>query len=487
MTLTLDHSYATLPARFFSKQAPDPVASPTLIKTNSDLASLLNIDTKWLTSEEAIGYFSGNSLPPEIQSISTVYAGHQFGTWNPQLGDGRAVLLGERKGKDGQLYDIQLKGAGRTPYSRGGDGRSPLGPVLREYILSEAMHALGVPTTRSLAAVETGEQVYRETALPGAILTRVASSHIRVGTFQFFSARQDIEAVKTLYKYAAKRHFLETLEAENPVLAFLDAVIEKQAELIAKWQCLGFIHGVMNTDNMLICGETVDYGPCAFMDTFSAKAVFSSIDHHGRYRYENQPKIAHWNLSWLAQSLLPLLHDDQEKAVEVAQEAIDQFPKKYTQAYQLGMAKKLGFESASETTVKLSDEFLHLLEKNAIDFTLGFRQLADLITSDRQVEIPEHRLPKAFDKWLEEWRFALQSEHDMENITQSIRSTNPIFIPRNHLVEQAIHSAEYENSYAPFEQLVDLLSSPFEFNLASGDFALPASDKERVYRTFCGT
>ncbi len=319
--VSFDNSYARLPERFYARQVPEPVAAPGPIRVNRELAARLGIDLDWLASDEGMRVVAGNAIPPGAEPMATVYAGHQFGGYNPQLGDGRAILLGEVLSPDGKRFDLQLKGSGPTPYSRGGDGRSPLGPVLREYIVSEAMYRLGVPTTRALAAVSTGDTVARDRFLPGAVLARVASSHIRIGTFEYFAARRDTEALQLLARHVIERHYPAAQHSDNPVLALLEGVIARQAQLIAQWQLLGFIHGVMNTDNMLICGETIDYGPCAFMDQFNPDQVFSSIDHGGRYAYRKQPGIAHWNLSCLAQALLPVLHEDQERAVELAQHA----------------------------------------------------------------------------------------------------------------------------------------------------------------------
>ena len=327
---------------------------------------------------------AGNAVPPGAEPIATVYAGHQFGGYNPQLGDGRAILLGEVVSPDGQRFDLQLKGSGPTPYSRGGDGRSPLGPVLREYIVSEAMHRLGVPTTRALAAVSTGDMVARDRFLPGAVLARVASSHIRIGTFEYFAARRDTEALQLLADHVIERHYPEAQHSDNPVLALLEGVIARQAQLIAQWQLLGFIHGVMNTDNMLICGETIDYGPCAFMDQFNPDQVYSSIDHGGRYAYRKQPGIAHWNLSCLAQALLPVLHEDQERAVALAQNAINAFPEQFLQANTQGMARKLGLQAIGEQDTALVEDLWQLMAQHELDFTLSFRRLADLARDGRR-------------------------------------------------------------------------------------------------------
>ena len=341
-TIPFDNSYARMPDKFYSRLAPTPVTEPGAVRVNRALAEQLGLDPEWLSSTQGTRVVAGNGVPEGADPIATVYAGHQFGSYNPQLGDGRAILLGEVLGRDGKRYDIQLKGSGPTPYSRGGDGRSPLGPVLREYVVSEAMHQLGIPTTRALAAVTTGDQVARDEFLPGAVLARVASSHIRIGTFQFFAAQRDIAALRVLLNHVILRHYPEAEATDNPALTLLQAVVSRQASLVASWQLVGFIHGVMNTDNMLICGETIDYGPCAFMDDFHPDKVYSSIDHGGRYAYSNQPAIAHWNLACLAQTLLPLLHDDEEQATALAQKAIDAFPEQFLQAHTRGMARKLG-------------------------------------------------------------------------------------------------------------------------------------------------
>ena len=373
-----DNSYRQLPERFFSALSPTAVSQPELIRANPALAAILGIDMEWLVSREGVEALAGNRVPEGAEPIATVYAGQQFGNWVPQLGDGRAILLGEVIGRDGVRYDVQLKGSGRTPYSRGGDGRAPLGPVLREYLVSEAMAALGVATTRSLAAVTTGERVYREGALPGAVLTRVAQSHIRIGTFQYFYSKKDTEALRLLARHVIERHYPEAADADNPVRALLDEVVSAQARLVAKWQLLGFIHGVMNTDNMLLSGETIDYGPCAFMDAFNPGQVFSSIDRQGRYAYANQPGIAHWNLANLAQALLPVLDVDGEKALLMAQESVDAFPDHYQAAYRNGMARKLGLAKWREDDAALASDLLATMAAEQADFTLSFRRLADL-------------------------------------------------------------------------------------------------------------
>ncbi|MFT3930856.1 MAG: YdiU family protein [Spongiibacteraceae bacterium] len=486
-----DNSYARLPAHFFSRQSPTPVASPAMIRTNAALAQQLGIDPTWLASADAVGVFSGNQIAEGSEPIATVYAGHQFGGWNPQLGDGRAILLGEIIGRDGRRYDIQLKGSGQTPYSRMGDGRSPLGPVLREYIVSEAMFALGVPTTRSLAAISSGEKVVRDTLLPGAVLTRVASSHIRVGTFQYFSASGDIDAVRILAEHVIDRHYPEAAHAENPHLALLDAVISCQAKLIALWQQLGFIHGVMNTDNMLVCGETIDYGPCAFMDAFNPNQVYSSIDQRGRYAFRNQPPIAHWNLSWLAQSLLPLLDDTDEKAaVAMAQTALDGFATQFQSVYRDGMLKKIGFSQASDENIALLEDLFQRMTESSADYTLTLRRLAELVdTTANNFESVEtiYALPDNLNAWIDRWRDLLNHEAvDTAQTQQAMLAMNPAFIPRNHLVEETIQAA-MQNNFEPFQQLVDVLTQPYRFDGNYSRYALPPRPEQIVEKTFCGT
>jgi uncharacterized protein YdiU (UPF0061 family) len=489
--ITFDNSYARLPERFFSQRPPTPVAKPEPIRVNHDLASLLGIDPTWLESPEGTAMLAGNTLAPGSDPIATVYAGHQFGSYNPQLGDGRAILLGEVLGTDGIRYDIQLKGSGPTPYSRGGDGRAPLGAVLREYIVSEAMHTLGLPTTRALAAVTTGEKVTRESFLPGAVLTRVAQSHIRIGTFQFFAASQDTEALTLLTDHVLTRHYPDALEQENRPLALLNRVVSAQASLIANWQLMGFIHGVMNTDNMLLSGETIDYGPCAFMDEFNPEKVYSSIDHGGRYAYRNQPGIAHWNLAALAQALLPVLHADQEQAVALAQAAVDGFPQQFQQAHSSGLARKLGLARVGEEDSTLIEEFLQLMADEKSDFTLAFRRLADHTGENVSGEGTVGALfefTDAFVPWLARWRKRLAAEPTSPELRQGgMYAVNPVFIPRNHLVEEALQAATDQGDYGPFNSLVDVLSQPFSFNQELIRFATPPRPEQEVRQTFCGT
>jgi uncharacterized protein YdiU (UPF0061 family) len=490
-TIPFDNSYARMPDKFYSRLAPTPVTEPGPLRVNRALAEQLGLDPDWLSSAEGTQVVAGNGLPEGADPIATVYAGHQFGSYNPQLGDGRAILLGEVLGQDGNRYDIQLKGSGPTPYSRGGDGRSPLGPVVREYVVSEAMYQLGIPTTRALAAATTGDQVAREEFQPGAVLARVASSHIRIGTFQFFAAQRDTQALQLLLNHVILRHYPEAETADNPALALLQAVVSRQANLVASWQLVGFIHGVMNTDNMLICGETIDYGPCAFMDDFHPDKVFSSIDHAGRYAYRNQPAIAHWNLACLAQTLIPLLHDDEEQATELAQKAIDAFPDQFLQAHTRGMARKLGLEQITEEDTLLVEDLFEVMAEHSLDFTLTFRRLADLADETNMdaggmgdlFEIPDAMLP-----WLARWQARVAKDSLAASDRQTaMYSANPVFIPRNHLVEEAIAAATRNDDFAPFHQLVDVLTHPHQYRPELARYATPPQPQEVVRQTFCGT
>ncbi|MEA3298716.1 MAG: YdiU family protein [Pseudomonadota bacterium] len=493
--IPFDNSYARLPPRFHAREHPTPVPAPALIRVNGPLAAQLGIDAHWLASPEALAAFAGNQLPPGAEPLAGVYAGHQFGGWNPQLGDGRAILLGEVVDGEGRRFDIQLKGAGPTPWSRGGDGRSPLGPVLREYIVSEAMAALGIPTTRSLAAVTTGAPVYRDRALPGAILTRVARSHIRVGHFQYFLAREDNEALRLLADHVIARDFPEARGADNPYLALLDQAVARQATLIAQWQLVGFIHGVMNTDNMLVCGETIDYGPCAFMEGYDPNACFSAIDQGRRYAYKNQPLIAQWNLSWLAQSLLPVMIEAEgpganaEAVVARAQGILDDFPRRYETAYSLGLHRKLGLAVPDDGTARLADALLARMATDQLDFTLTFRRLADLADPDGAAAPPvDYPLPPSLDALIEELRALHRAQgFSPAQVQRAMHAANPAYIPRNHRVEQAIRAAEDDGDFAPFQRLVERLARPFEVDPADADLTLPPAPHQVVTRTFCGT
>jgi uncharacterized protein YdiU (UPF0061 family) len=429
-------------------------------------------------------------VPGEAQPIAAAYAGHQFGHFTPQLGDGRAVLLGEVVDRDGVRRDVQLKGAGPTPFSRRGDGRAALGPVLREYVLSEAMAALGIPTTRALAAVLTGETVRREDLLPGAVFTRVAASHIRVGTFQYFAARQDVEGLRVLADYVIARHYPEAARAERPYRALLEGVIGRQAELVARWLLVGFIHGVMNTDNMQVAGETIDYGPCAFMDAYHPGTVYSSIDQQGRYAYGNQPRIALWNLTRLAETLVPLLADEAETGVAEAEGALGVFAPRFERAYHAGLRRKLGLFTEREEDPALAGDLLKAMTENEADFTLTFRRLADAAAGEGADEPVRERFidPTAFDAWAARWRARLALEpQDGATRRAAMRAVNPAFIPRNHRVEAVIRAAEDRDDFGPFEDLLAVLSNPFEDQPAFAPYAEPPQAHEVVHQTFCGT
>ena len=491
MATLFDNSYARLPDRFFAKLPPTPVAAPELIRVNRQLAERLGFDPDFLASPEGVEILAGNRIPAGADPIATAYAGHQFGGFVPQLGDGRAILLGEVIDRNGDRHDIQLKGAGRTPFSRSGDGRAPLGPVLREYIVSEAMHALGLPTTRALAAVATGEPVIRERVLPGAVLTRIAKSHIRVGTFQYFAARGDIEAVRTLADHVIARHFPELAEVERPYGALLSAIVGRQAELVARWLLIGFIHGVMNTDNMSIAGETLDYGPCAFMDFFDPHSVYSSIDRMGRYAYGNQPPIAQWNLAQLAQCLVPVMACDIGAARDEAQAIIDGFADRFEQAFTTGLRRKLGLAESAPGDLALGQDLLKCMASGHADFTLTFRALADLLDPPQENRGEPRRLfdrPEEFDDWVERWRNRLAEEgRPMARVATALRAVNPIYIPRNHLLEEAIRAAEDDADFTPFENLLDVLALPFDDLPEKRRFALPPRPDQIVHQTFCGT
>jgi serine/tyrosine/threonine adenylyltransferase len=488
MQLPFDNSYSQLPDRFFSRQFPTPVERPALVASNANLARLLGIDPDWLESEEGVSMLAGNEIPDGADPIATVYAGHQFGNWNPQLGDGRAVLLGEVIGVDGERYDLQLKGSGQTPYSRMGDGRAPLGPVLREYIVSEAMAALGIPTSRSLAAVTTGEQVVREQHLPGGVLARVARSHIRIGTLQYFASQGDSEGLRLLVDHIIARHYPDAAASSNPVLSLFSQVMAKQTDLVARWQMTGFIHGVLNTDNMLLSGETIDYGPCAFMDAFDPATVYSSIDQGGRYAYGNQPGIVHWNLACLAQALVPLLDENEEAAIELAKGALDEYPQMFLDAYVAGHGRKLGLSHTDDSDEVLIRDFLSLLETNQCDFTLAFRRLSELPADNVAVSVASlFEFPPAFDSWMSRWQERCGQEGKLGSVRSAqMLAVNPAVIPRNHLVEAAI-AAAYGGDLGPFHALNDRLSRPFSNSSQDHIFAVPPQPSEIVRQTFCGT
>jgi uncharacterized protein YdiU (UPF0061 family) len=485
-----ENTYAALPANFFARVAPTPVAAPRLIKLNRPLARHLGLDPDRLDSPEGAEILAGKRVPDGADPIAMAYAGHQFGHFVPQLGDGRAILLGEVIDANGVRRDIQLKGSGPTPFSRRGDGRAALGPVLREYIVSEAMATLGIPTTRSLAAVMTGERVMREMPLPGAVLTRVASSHIRVGTFQFFAARNDTEGVRRLADHVIDRHYPEAARANRPYHALLEGVVARQASLVARWLLVGFIHGVMNTDNTSISGETIDYGPCAFMDHYDPATVFSSIDEQGRYAYANQPRIALWNLTRLAECLLPLLSDVQAEAIAEAQAVLGDFAGRFDTAYQAGLRSKLGLFTAREGDPLLAQDLLETMARNQADFTVTFRRLSDAAldpADDREVR-QLFADPAAYDDWAVRWRQRIGDEPQSAAARQTaMRAVNPAFIPRNHRVEAVIEAAVNRDDFTRFEELLMVLAKPYEDQPAFAAYAEPPEPHQRVLQTFCGT
>ncbi|GGC53694.1 protein adenylyltransferase SelO [Chelatococcus reniformis] len=484
-----DNSYARLPPRFYERVAPTPVEAPRLIRLNRPLARELGLDPDLLAQPEWVEVLAGKRIAGGSEPIAMAYAGHQFGHFVPQLGDGRAHLLGEIIDIKGRRRDIQLKGSGPTAFSRRGDGRAALGPVLREYIVSEAMAAMGIPTTRSLAAVTTGEMVARESFLPGAVLTRVAASHIRVGTFQYFAARGDVEALRLLADHVIARHYPAAAATSAPYRALLEAVIAAQADLVPRWLLVGFIHGVMNTDNTSIAGETIDYGPCAFLDAYDPATVFSSIDEYGRYAYANQPSIALWNLARLAETLLPLLADDDKEAVAIAEGTLDAFTGRFQANYLAGFRRKIGLATAHEDDLDLLNGLLTALAENKADFTRTFRALShaagapegDAAVRDLFID------PTAYDRWAEQWRRRLAQEPTDEATRRaSMLAVNPAYIPRNHRIEAAI-AAAVGGDFEPFEDLLAVLATPFEEQPRFAAYADPPTADERVLRTFCGT
>ncbi len=488
MKLGFQHSYLGLPSRFHARVNPTPVANPQLVVFNTPLAEDLGLAPN-LLEPEAAALFSGNQLPEDAQPLAMAYAGHQFGVFVPRLGDGRAILLGELRGRDGILRDVQLKGAGLTPFSRNGDGRAVVGPMLREYLISEAMHALGIPTTRSLAVVATGEVVYREEPLPGAVLTRVAASHLRVGTFQYFAARGDQEGLRELLEYVISRHYPAARAADSPALAVLREVAERQSALVAQWMSVGFIHGVMNTDNMALSGETIDYGPCAFMDQYDPRTVFSSIDRNGRYAFANQGAIAQWNLARLAEALLPLIDSDTQKAVGLANEVIGPFISGFDAHVLAGMRRKIGLAGSRDTDAELIRTLLTAMQQSRADFTLTFRRLARVAqdSGEEPALLELFSADSAVGKWLQHWRERLATDPQTPaERAASMRAASPAFIPRNHRVEAALNAAE-SGDYAPFRKLLAVLSRPFDDQPEVAELANPPQPSERVLQTFCGT
>ncbi|WP_088042734.1 YdiU family protein [Bacillus sp. EAC] len=477
-----DNSYARLPESFYSNQSLNPVSSPNLIILNKSLAVSIGLNVQELDSEDNVAVFAGNRVPNGGSPLAQAYAGHQFGHFN-MLGDGRALLLGEQITPGGTRVDIQLKGSGRTVYSRGGDGRAALGPMLREYIISEAMFALGIPTTRSLAVVTTGESIRREVNLPGAIMTRVASSHIRVGTFQFVSKWGSIEDLRVLADYTLHRHFPDIENTPNQYLSMLQEVIKRQASLIAKWQLVGFIHGVMNTDNMTISGETIDYGPCAFMDTYDPATVFSSIDVQGRYAYGNQPQMAGWNLARFAETLLPLIHENEEQALELAQNVISEYPKMYHLNWLTGMRAKLGLKNEEEDDETLIKDLLSMMQKSKADYTNTFRALT-LEKFDDSVLFGT----SDFLKWHELWQARIGRQQDSKDVARELmQKSNPAVIPRNHRVEAALEAAVEKSDYSVMEKLLKVLAAPYVHTSQKDEYCKLPEQSDRPYQTYCGT
>ncbi len=487
-----ENTYAQLSEGFFAEVSPAQVPKPSLVRLNRGLCKELGVDTEWLLSDDGVAMLAGNTLPDSSSPIAMAYAGHQFGGFNPQLGDGRAILLGEVVDSNGVRRDIQLKGSGRTSFSRGGDGKASLGSVIREYIVGEAMFALGVPTTRALAVVTTGEDIARQTPLPGAVLTRVAQSHVRVGTFQFFHARRDLKSVRELADYVIERHFPSAAASESPYLALFESMAQAQAKLIAKWMQLGFIHGVMNTDNMQVVGETIDYGPCAFMDEFHPKCVFSSIDRQGRYAWDNQPAIGQWNLTRLGETLLSLLSDNEKQAVTHVEDVLERYNERFNDCFLEGFSAKLGIENSPSEELDDNRAFIRstfmLMSEQRVDFTLFFRGLTEIaLGRDDDKFVREFRESQAAGDFLVDWRQRLAAQ----NITQSdaaaaMQKVNPVYIPRNHRVEEAIVAAR-GGDYTPFERLVRVLQTPYTPQPENAEYEQAPSASEKVHETFCGT
>lgn len=492
MQPTFESTYADLPERFYAQTPPTPVSAPRLIRVNEPLARTLGLDPDWLASPEGVDLLAGNAVGEPMRPIAMAYAGHQFGNFVPQLGDGRAILLGERVDDAGRRFDVQLKGAGPTPFSRNGDGRAAIGPVIREYVVSEAMAALGIPTTRALAAVATGDLVHRETSLPGAVLTRVSRGHVRVGTFEFFACRGDVDGVRALADYVIARLHPEAGESDTPYLTLLETVVRAQAELVAQWLGVGFIHGVMNTDNTSIAGETIDYGPCAFLDAYHPDQVFSSIDRGRRYAYGRQPQIASWNLARFAETLLPLFEGDQAAQVEAATRVLETFEPTFGRAWHDLLRRKLGLAELGDDGRELAGRLLDAMAAEGADFTRTFRALLEVLETDGDQDAAVGARagfedPGVFAAWATGWRRHVAREgRAAEEVAEMLRTANPALIPRNHRIEEAIAAAT-EGDYAPFERLVEALSSPWQDDPRYADLALAPEPHERVHRTFCGT
>ena len=487
--INFDNSYARLPKSFFECIKPTPVKEPKLVRFNKLLANEIGLNV--IEDNDILSdIFSGNIVPEGSEPIALVYAGHQFGYFVPQLGDGRAILLGEIVNNGGCRFDIQLKGSGQTSYSRSGDGRAPLGAVIREYIISEAMHSLNIPTTRALAIIITGELVSRETLLPGGILTRIASSHLRVGTFEYFAASDNQENLQLLADYSINRHFPNIKKSNLRYQTFLESVCDRQAALIAKWMHVGFVHGVMNSDNTSISGETIDYGPCAFMDSYDPATVFSSIDHHGRYAYGNQPNIAQWNIACLGECLLPLIHPDRNKAIGIAEEILDSFQDKFRKYWLSGMYKKIGLTQNEPEDINLLEQLLELMKENKTDYTLTFRYLSDAIENDTGNSNFEKQFlsQNKISEWLVSWRKRLKIQSaSFKKIKMSMQKENPAFIPRNHRIEKAIYEAVDNNDYSYMDNLILLLNKPYQDQPDNSEYMHPPEKPDHNYQTFCGT
>ncbi len=487
LLFAFDNSYVRDLAGLYEPWQGAPAPAPELLALNEELAAELGVDADALRTPDGVAVLVGAAAPDGASPVAQAYAGHQFGGFVPRLGDGRALLLGEVLDVHGRRRDLHLKGSGRTPFARGGDGKAAVGPMLREYVIGEAMHALGIPTTRALAVVATGDLVARDTMLPGAVLTRVAASHLRVGTFQYAAAHGDPALVRRLADHAIARHHPHAVEAENPYLAFFEAVVDAQASLVARWMLVGFIHGVMNTDNMTISGETIDYGPCAFMDAFDPATVFSSIDRGGRYAYGNQPHVAQWNLARLAETLLPLIHDEPETAIAAATDVLQSFPDRYDEYWGRGMGAKLGLADGGREDSALSEDLLALLHAQRVDFTSCFRALSSAVLGDGAPARSLFAEPSAFDAWSDRWRAQLSSQaSDLRVIAEAMDRVNPLYIPRNHLVEEALAAATV-GDLRPFRRLLDVLAQPFDERCGLESYAAPAPSSFGAYRTFCGT
>ena len=484
----LSNSYAKLPKVFYEKIKPKPVKNPRLIHFNINLSKELNIDPNIINEENGKLIFSGNIIPKGANPIAMAYAGHQFGNFVPQLGDGRAILLGELFAKNGERYDLQLKGSGRTAFSRNGDGRSPLGPVIREYLISESLHYLGINSTRSLAIVSTGEDVFREKRMPGGVLTRIASSHIRIGTFEFFSYKNDIKSLKALADYTLKRHFKNTPK-KNPYKFLLKNVLKSQAELISKWMSVGFIHGVMNTDNTTISGETIDFGPCAFMDQYNPHQVFSYIDEGGRYSYINQGKIIFWNLAKFAESLLPILSDNTKESKKHAMECLEVFPSYFEKRWLNEMKKKIGLSKHEKEDHVILNEFFEILRTNNLDFTLSFRKLSKYLTEVNDDYFCKNvRDKKKLNSWVSKWKKRLSKENlSFTNLSEKMENTNPLYIPRNHIVERIIESSVSKNDFTEMKRFLKVIQKPFSEDSLTTEYTVSPKKDEIVPFTFCGT